>query len=64
MAECEVVRVEEEKLPPKARPKPGPPSPPTMLVAVRFTAIPEMAQDRIIRHMFRWQRQRRGARRS
>jgi hypothetical protein len=63
ITECEVVRVEEERLPPGAKPRPGPPRPPTFLVAVKFDAISEMAQDRIVRHIFSLHRRRRSSRR-
>jgi hypothetical protein len=60
-AEAEVIRVEEmEDLGPGGKPKavrPG--AGPTTLIAVRFTAISEGAQDRIVRHIFALQRRRR-----
>jgi PilZ domain len=60
-AEAEVIRVEAmEELGPGGKPKavrPG--AGPATLVAVRFTAISEGAQDRIVRHIFALQRRRR-----
>ncbi len=56
LAEAQVVRVEQERLPAGVRPRPGPP---TMIVAARFISISDVAQDRIVRHLFSTQRQRR-----
>jgi c-di-GMP-binding flagellar brake protein YcgR len=63
MAEADVVRVEDAT---DAGPdgRPLPPArlarPPRTLIAVRFEAISDGAQDRIVRHIFSLQRMRRG----
>lgn len=64
VAGAEVIRVEDgaeiglDGLP---KLKPGPPKPPSRLIAVRFVSIPIMAEDRIIRYIFSLQRMRRDA---
>jgi len=61
LAEAEIVRVEEERLPPGRKPRSVSSGPP-MLVAARFTSISDGAQDRIVKHLFSLQRQRRDTR--
>jgi c-di-GMP-binding flagellar brake protein YcgR len=62
LAEAEVVRVDDAtNIGPDGRPMAAARSagPPRTLVAVRFVAISEDAQDRIVRHIFALQRKRR-----
>ena len=62
-AEAEVVRVEENATARAGDHKPpkGAAAPPTTLVAVHFISISEVAQDKIVRHIFCLQRSRRDA---
>jgi hypothetical protein len=63
VAEADVIRVEDATdVGPDGRPLPPvkPARPPRTLIAVRFAAISDGAQDRIVRHIFSLQRMRRG----
>jgi c-di-GMP-binding flagellar brake protein YcgR len=63
MTEADVIRVEDATdVGPDGRPLPPvrPARPPRTLIAVRFEAISEGAQDCIVRHIFALQRMRRG----